>query len=162
MLNLLALAIFLGTKLSGHPLSGINAEFGALDVFTVRYPARVFLATSLHPIIAAIVCNLNDLIEDGVCLLLTSTRVHVRECLVLSQPLEYRRSGRNILVLTNRLQAFTIGNTVANDKSHLIGVFCNAGHCGTTNLTPKRSAIALAQSAPRRSITSKARAFIDW
>lgn len=115
------LAVDLGAKFASHPLAGIYAELRSLNVFAIGLPSGIVFAASFHPIIASVVRNLQDVIEQTVGLNFPRVCVLVPERIDSGQPPHYGRLARHILIKAYRPQAFTLCKTLAYCAAYLCG-----------------------------------------
>lgn len=93
-------AVSLGSQLPGQPFPSVDA-----DPFVVRLQLLV-------------VRDIDDVVGQAISLRLTGSRVLVRERRDQTEPFEYRRLGRHLIVAADRAEAFAIGQAFADRVRH--------------------------------------------
>ena len=87
---LYSLSVLLGLQFGGDPLSRVNAHPGPLDMLTVDLPAEMttIAASPLHPVVRAVISNIQQLLHKGIGRFFLCACVLVAELRELRQPPE--------------------------------------------------------------------------
>src|SRR5690606_11735356 len=123
--------VFLRQKLRRNPLSCLDAKIRPAQRLTVLLPAdnSAVSVALFHPVVSAVVGNVDHFISKSFGLYFSCTRVLGREFFVLCQPPEHSGLVRHSLIFTNRAQAFTIGYALADRVHESFAVIRGAPCC---------------------------------
>lgn len=130
MVHVDLVAVLFRKELRRHPFASIDAQCGAPNGLSILAPAHALIVAvlALHPVVATIVRNLEDLIKESVSLRLACAGVLLRKSLVLGEPQENRGSGWCAFFHADRSQTFTGGDAVADQRLERCDLFRRIGH----------------------------------